>query len=76
LLDENLDPKESYRVLDRLINQECTTRLVLRTDSQGTLRFRGFRGKYRVQATAAGSSRTAQWDLTGSDPAKLVLTLN
>jgi endo-1,4-beta-xylanase len=57
LLDEKFDPKESYRTLDRLINQEWKTRLSARTDSQGLFRFRGFYGKYSVTITTGGKTQ-------------------
>ena len=57
LVDEKFDPKESYRTLDRLINQEWKTRLSAKTDSQGTFRFRGFYGKYSVKITARGKTQ-------------------
>lgn len=54
LLDEKFAPKESYRVLDRLINHEWKTSLSAKTDSQGKACFRGFCGKYAVKVTAGG----------------------
>jgi hypothetical protein len=35
-------------VLDSLINHEGRTRLTLKTDKQGRIAFRGFRGKYKI----------------------------
>jgi len=57
LIDEKFDPKESYRTLDRLINQEWKTRLSAKTDSQGRFRFRGFFGKYSVKVTTGGKTQ-------------------
>ena len=57
LVDKNLDPKESYRVLDRLINHDWKTCLSAKTDAQGKACFRGFCGKYAVKATAGGLTK-------------------
>lgn len=57
LLDDKLDPKESYRVLDRLINHEWKTSLTAKTDAQGKARFRGFYGKYAVKVAAGGVTK-------------------
>ena len=48
LLDKDANPKPSYHVLDSLINHEWRTRLTLKTDKQGRITFRGFRGKYKI----------------------------
>jgi len=70
LLDEKLDPKESYRTLERLIHQEWKTRLSAKTDAQGVLRFRGFYGKYSVKVTARGKSQEFPLELAqGGRPA-------
>ncbi len=63
LVDENLEPKPSYRTLDQLINQEWKTRLTGKTDSNGDFRFRGFYGKYTVKVTAGGRTQEFQIDL-------------
>lgn len=63
LVDEKLEPKESFRTLDRLINQEWKTRLSARTDSQGVFHFRGFYGKYGVKVTKGGKAREYRIDL-------------
>lgn len=48
LVDENMDPKPAYRVLDQLINHQWRTSTELKTDQQGRVSFRGFNGDYRV----------------------------
>jgi GH35 family endo-1,4-beta-xylanase len=75
LLDEKLDAKESYRTLDRLINQEWKTRLFARTDSQGACRFRGFYGKYAVKVGAGERIQEYHIDLIRDGPATHRMTL-
>ena len=43
-----MTPKASYFALDRLINDEWRTRLTVKAGADGTVRFRGFRGAYRL----------------------------
>ena len=58
LLDERYARKPACHVLDALINREWKTRLTVAADANGTVRFRGFRGKYRL--TTAGGERTVE----------------
>lgn len=48
LFTRDMDPKPSYYALNRLINQEWKTRTAIKVGSDGTARFRGFKGRYRV----------------------------
>ena len=48
LLDENMKAKPVYETLCRLIKNEWTTRLKLKTDAQGRVSFRGFHGDYLI----------------------------
>ncbi len=75
LIDDKLDPKESYRTLDRLINQEWKTRLTGKTDSQGAFRFRGFYGKYAVKVTGRGKTHAFPIDLVQGGRGTHQLTL-
>jgi endo-1,4-beta-xylanase len=55
LIDRQHHPKPAYHALDRLINQEWKTRLPrLATGDDGQVRFRGFKGGYRVTVRVAG----------------------
>lgn len=54
LIDENMKPKLSYRVLDELINKEWRTNEVLKTDNDGKIQFRGFYGKYKIRVSHKG----------------------
>jgi len=52
-LDEDLGSKPAYEVLKKLIKEEwITPDMQLTADSEGTIRFRGFHGKYRLVATS------------------------
>ncbi|MCL2743302.1 MAG: endo-1,4-beta-xylanase [Planctomycetaceae bacterium] len=51
LYDKDLNPKLAYHELDRLINKEWKTNLKVRTDSNGAVKFRGFKGKYKITWT-------------------------
>ena len=75
LVDEQLDPKESYRTLDKLINHEWKTNLSVTTDAAGKAQFRGFHGKYTVRATAGGRTQEFEIDLATDAPAQHCLTL-
>jgi GH35 family endo-1,4-beta-xylanase len=48
LVDEEYRPKPVYLMLDKLINQTWKTNFSLKTDSQGTVTFRGFFGEYEI----------------------------
>ena len=54
LLDEEMNPKPAYQVLDKLINHEWKTSLTLKTDAGGKASFRGFHGTYRYVAGVGG----------------------
>lgn len=64
LVDDNLDPKPSYAALDKLINEEWTTKLATSTDQQGTAEFRGFFGKYAVTVTVGDEQQEFELDLS------------
>ena len=48
LFTRNMEPKPSFYALNKLINQEWKTRTTLKTSKDGTVRFRGFKGRYIV----------------------------
>jgi len=48
LYDKELNQKPVYKVLDKLINHEWKTNFTVKTDKNGIIRFRGFKGKYSV----------------------------
>ena len=48
LFTRNMEPKPSFYALDKLINREWKTQMTVRTGENGTVKFRGFKGRYRV----------------------------
>lgn len=48
LYDIEMNKKPVYEVLDELINHEWKTNLIVRSDENGLLKFRGFRGVYKL----------------------------
>lgn len=48
LLDEDMNPKPAYKILDWLINHEWKTIETMKADNKGEVQFRGFYGKYKV----------------------------
>ncbi|HSW44230.1 MAG TPA: endo-1,4-beta-xylanase [Phycisphaerae bacterium] len=50
-LDPDMSPKPVYDVMRKLIRQTWWTRLDETTDAAGQVRFRGFKGEYRLSAT-------------------------
>lgn len=48
LYNKELQPKPVYNALDRLINHEWKSNMTVKADENGTVRFRGFKGRYRI----------------------------
>ncbi len=48
IFTRNMEPKPAFYALDQLINHEWKTKLTTRATADGTVNFRGFKGKYRV----------------------------
>ena len=48
LFTRDMQPKPAFHEINNLINKEWKTRLTLTADKDGTIRFRGFKGRYRV----------------------------
>jgi endo-1,4-beta-xylanase len=57
LFSRDMEPKPAYHVLNELIHHEWKTRLSVHAESGGVVKFRGFRGVYRL--TWKGSDGTA-----------------
>ncbi len=56
ILDEEMNPKPAYKVLDGLINHKWKTDKVLQTDNRGKIQFRGFYGKYKIEVKYQGKT--------------------
>ncbi len=48
LFTRNMEPKPSYFALDQLINHEWKTNTTVKPDENGNVKFRGFKGRYRL----------------------------
>jgi GH35 family endo-1,4-beta-xylanase len=48
IYDKEMHPKLVYDTLDQLINHEWKTKLIVVTGKDGSLKFRGFKGLYRI----------------------------
>lgn len=48
LFTRNMEPKPSYYALNKLINEEWKTNLVVKVNEGGNATFRGFKGEYMV----------------------------
>ncbi|MFA7173380.1 MAG: hypothetical protein WC340_08195 [Kiritimatiellia bacterium] len=56
--------KPAYRALDQLINREWKTRLTLKPGEDGSVKFRGFKGRYRVTYTdTSGATKSTEFDV-------------
>ncbi len=51
LFTRNMEPKPSFYALDQLINHEWKTNLTVNTDKDGLVKFRGYKGRYRISWT-------------------------
>ena len=67
LFSRDMQPKPSYFVLNDLINSEWKTRLSVRADESGSVKFLGFTGQYLIiWKDAAGASRVLTCQLSKS----------
>lgn len=48
IFTRNMEPKPSFYALNQLINNEWKTNTSVKTGENGTLKFRGFKGRYRL----------------------------
>jgi endo-1,4-beta-xylanase len=48
LFTRNMEPKPSFYALDRLINYEWKTQMTVEAGKNGSVKFRGFKGNYRI----------------------------
>ena len=68
LFSRDMKPKPAYFILEDLIHNEWKTRLVVRTSEDGTVRFRGFAGKYRLSwKDSSGTAHSSEFTLSRND---------
>jgi len=66
LFTRDMKPKPAYFAMNDLINKEWQTKTTVKAGEDGSVRFRGFKGKYRLAWTdAAGVERHADVHLDG-----------
>lgn len=64
LYNKEMQPKPVYFVLDSLINHEWRTNISVQADKNGIIRFRGFKGHYRISWTDnSEKEQFAEFDL-------------
>ena len=51
LFTRNMDPKPSFYALNNLINHEWKTNLTVKADKNGQIKFRGYKGNYKITWT-------------------------
>ena len=77
-LNEELGSKPAYEVLKKLIREEwMTPPFQTTTGVDGTIRFEGFHGKYRlVVSSPEGSTRRFDFHLSGEGPNEVTLKID
>lgn len=74
LIDRQHRPKAAFRALDKLINEEWKTRTSrLTAGAEGCVRFRGFKGAYRLTASVGGRRVVADANLAADGILTIVL---
>jgi len=64
IFTRDMQPKPAFFALNKLINDEWKTRATVKAGKDGSVKFRGFRGKYRVTyKDAAGNSQSQEFHL-------------
>ncbi len=64
LYNKEMEPKPVYYVLDSLINHSWKTNTSVKVDTNGVIRFRGFKGNYKLSWTdSSGKKQVAEFEL-------------
>lgn len=64
LFTRDMAPKQSFYALDNLINHEWKTDLTVKAGKHGDIKFRGFKGEYRITYTdKSGREKTIEYHL-------------
>lgn len=64
LFTRNMEPKPSFYALDNLINHEWKTNTSVNADKNGNVKFRGFKGRYRMSwKDKSGKEQHAEFNL-------------
>ncbi|GAB4309159.1 MAG: endo-1,4-beta-xylanase [Promethearchaeota archaeon] len=73
LLREDWTPKPAYEALDRLVNEEWTTRGAATLDPSGSLALDAFYGEYEILVPQLGVAFNVNHSRTGGSPSVLLL---
>ncbi len=76
LLDENMNPKPAYQVLDKLINNEWKTNTSLKSNREGKANFRGFYGIYEIKIISDGKTQVCEINLGKGKNKPFILILD
>ncbi len=64
LFTRNMDPKPSFYALNNLINNEWKTNITVKADKNGQIKFRGFKGNYKITWTdKSGNQQSMEYHL-------------
>lgn len=64
LFTREMQPKPAFNALNNLVNQEWKTKQTIKIQNDGTLKFRGFKGRYKVTwKDKNGKSQTSEFYL-------------
>jgi len=64
LFTRNMDPKPSFYALNNLINNEWKTNVTVKADKNGQIKFRGFKGNYKITWTdKSGNQQSMEYHL-------------
>lgn len=68
LFTRDMEPKPSFHALNKLINDEWKTRTTVKVGDDGSVAFRGFKGRYRLTWTdATGAARQTEVSVGGDE---------
>jgi len=75
LTDHDFNPKPAYKALDQLINHDWRTNIEAKSGTDGNVEFRGFHGRYQIQVSADGKTKTFDVAIGANGPVKETLKM-
>jgi len=75
LTDHDFQPKPAYQALDQLINHDWKTNVETKSDAEGHVKFRGFHGRYEIEVTGDGKTKTFVMTVNADGPAEETLKM-
>jgi len=71
LFTRDMQPKPVFHALNKLINEDWKTKLSVKADDKGEVKFRGFKGRYRLAwKDKSGKTQTAEFYLKNDGDGK------